>query len=803
MSPLKEAPRGTCVTERGTEAQRDTEQVAQRARTWKESTMDCSKEPPQYTTEVTSGNYYKPESGWLDRGALTNGKCEEEEEEDKEKEEEEKEKEEAKEEEEKYKEEEEEEQQSRWLSAVLTGSMSRTHVICGLGLPTAVHSSTALWPISTTLVVGACVMCGKPLGNLSAATTTSRPPRSCQVLHAARHASFDQLFPFLWASGLTLAEFPRPSLQRPCEKTRYDRRRNEHAPVASARSFVPQPAPHIHKGLARTINQWLISGELLGNEAKGGDEGVGGNRKPQGRCTLRSHDVTHLERYSALCACLCRPYWLHTSAHGSRKMDEVHESLKIPCLVRTATVFAQIPSQGVLSRGLKSLHPKESVVGNCCAELYGGLQQEMNQANSAIEDIHYLSVHYYYRLFTSQDSNSPPCLQVGENLSRHPHPSRQKLSTVKWSGERWPALSIEVLRADEASQQSPAVISETTGNPHQDDRTGNRARVLPNGSPVVPVTPPHSITITDIHLKHSTSPEFSRDLRALPCKIGTLLVCYHTPLSFHTTNTSSAVISYPLLTSVLVADVPRCTRLYLITTIQPDGSTKTPNPTALRRGGGMVAERLACCLLPRRTEFNPRPGHRIFACGNSAGRCRWSAGSLGNLTFPPPLHSGAAAYLPCITLIGSQDLAVESSSNFFTHLTPAAVCSRPIAEKFLQMTRCVGHPPKSSASPAWGGGRDTSQVGWQSFWAARRRTSERVCLGGRVEVVHLPQCRTAQREGERDMERERGGERYGERETRDITPPPSPNPISRHRPLSVRRARNTACCKNGERGVGV
>ncbi|KAJ8873418.1 hypothetical protein PR048_024234 [Dryococelus australis] len=42
--------------------------------------------------------------------------------------------------------------------------------------------------------------------------------------------------------------------------------------------------------------------------------------------------------------------------------------------------------------------------------------------------------------------------------------------------------------------------------------------------------------------------------------------------------------------------------------------------------------------------FNPRPGHRFFASGNSAGRCCWSAGFLEDLPFPPPLHSGAASY---------------------------------------------------------------------------------------------------------------------------------------------------------------
>ncbi|KAJ8866143.1 hypothetical protein PR048_033667 [Dryococelus australis] len=37
---------------------------------------------------------------------------------------------------------------------------------------------------------------------------------------------------------------------------------------------------------------------------------------------------------------------------------------------------------------------------------------------------------------------------------------------------------------------------------------------------------------------------------------------------------------------------------------------------------------------------------RIFACGNRAGRCRWSVGFLGDLLFNPPFHSGAAPYSP-------------------------------------------------------------------------------------------------------------------------------------------------------------
>ncbi|KAJ8896994.1 hypothetical protein PR048_002340 [Dryococelus australis] len=50
----------------------------------------------------------------------------------------------------------------------------------------------------------------------------------------------------------------------------------------------------------------------------------------------------------------------------------------------------------------------------------------------------------------------------------------------------------------------------------------------------------------------------------------------------------------------------------------------------------------------------------IFACGCRTGRCRWSAGFLGDLPYLTPLHSGAAPYSPRFTLIGSQDLDMSA-----------------------------------------------------------------------------------------------------------------------------------------------
>ncbi|KAJ8874040.1 hypothetical protein PR048_024880 [Dryococelus australis] len=58
---------------------------------------------------------------------------------------------------------------------------------------------------------------------------------------------------------------------------------------------------------------------------------------------------------------------------------------------------------------------------------------------------------------------------------------------------------------------------------------------------------------------------------------------------------------------------------------------------------------------------------RIFASGNSAGRCHWLAGFLGDFPFSLPLHYGAAPSSSHFTLIGFQDLAVKSNPNLSTH----------------------------------------------------------------------------------------------------------------------------------------
>ncbi|KAJ8886158.1 hypothetical protein PR048_012367 [Dryococelus australis] len=61
--------------------------------------------------------------------------------------------------------------------------------------------------------------------------------------------------------------------------------------------------------------------------------------------------------------------------------------------------------------------------------------------------------------------------------------------------------------------------------------------------------------------------------------------------------------------------------------------------------GTAGAERLACSPPTKANRVPSRPGQsQIFACGNRVGRCHWSAGFLGDLPFPQPLHSDATPY---------------------------------------------------------------------------------------------------------------------------------------------------------------
>ncbi|KAJ8869316.1 hypothetical protein PR048_030891 [Dryococelus australis] len=71
-----------------------------------------------------------------------------------------------------------------------------------------------------------------------------------------------------------------------------------------------------------------------------------------------------------------------------------------------------------------------------------------------------------------------------------------------------------------------------------------------------------------------------------------------------------------------------------------------PLPPFTQSGPGtFLPERLACSPPTKVIRVqSPAGSVRISACGNRAGRCRWSAGFLGDLLFPPPFHPGTALY---------------------------------------------------------------------------------------------------------------------------------------------------------------
>ncbi|KAJ8868624.1 hypothetical protein PR048_030163, partial [Dryococelus australis] len=86
-------------------------------------------------------------------------------------------------------------------------------------------------------------------------------------------------------------------------------------------------------------------------------------------------------------------------------------------------------------------------------------------------------------------------------------------------------------------------------------------------------------------------------------------------------------------------------------------------------GGGGVAERGSARPPPRRSGFNPRPGHSGYSHvgivpDDAVGRRVLS----GNSNFPPP-PLRRCSILTSITLIGSQDLDVKSCPNLFTQFT--------------------------------------------------------------------------------------------------------------------------------------
>ncbi|KAJ8868493.1 hypothetical protein PR048_030021 [Dryococelus australis] len=110
----------------------------------------------------------------------------------------------------------------------------------------------------------------------------------------------------------------------------------------------------------------------------------------------------------------------------------------------------------------------------------------------------------------------------------------------------------------------------------------------------------------------------------------------------------------------------------------------------------VVAERLVCSSPTKANRVqSPAGSHQIFASGNRAGRFRWSAGFLGDLPFPPPLHSGAAPLTPRLALFGSQGLRclerplpLHSSLYFQYQLSFHEMSNSPACKSHPSLDRC-------------------------------------------------------------------------------------------------------------------
>ncbi|KAJ8884581.1 hypothetical protein PR048_016438 [Dryococelus australis] len=90
---------------------------------------------------------------------------------------------------------------------------------------------------------------------------------------------------------------------------------------------------------------------------------------------------------------------------------------------------------------------------------------------------------------------------------------------------------------------------------------------------------------------------------------------------------------------------------------------------------------LSRVLIPTRANHArfPTVSISVFASGNRAGRYRWPVGFLGDLPFPPSLHSGTAPYSPRLTLVDFDDLVVMGRP----HLSTSHACCRLVGSKDL------------------------------------------------------------------------------------------------------------------------
>ncbi|KAJ8878138.1 hypothetical protein PR048_022605 [Dryococelus australis] len=115
-----------------------------------------------------------------------------------------------------------------------------------------------------------------------------------------------------------------------------------------------------------------------------------------------------------------------------------------------------------------------------------------------------------------------------------------------------------------------------------------------------------------------------------------------------------------------------------------------------RRRGGVVVRLLASTSVD---VLDSRRGrYRIFASGNRARKCRWSAGFLGDLPLPPPSHSGAATYSPHFAFIGSRVHDVKSRPDISLRSTASDGATRTETE-LQERGDLHSQPPLSLSLP--------------------------------------------------------------------------------------------------------
>ncbi|KAJ8881536.1 hypothetical protein PR048_018018 [Dryococelus australis] len=107
---------------------------------------------------------------------------------------------------------------------------------------------------------------------------------------------------------------------------------------------------------------------------------------------------------------------------------------------------------------------------------------------------------------------------------------------------------------------------------------------------------------------------------------------------------------------VLRADEGESRRVWSNGGVKGQGNGRSPSKPADQRHRSVRFSHAKIRERPRRSKANmarlPAGHFRIFARGNCAGRCRWSAGFLRDILILPPLHSSVDPYRSRFTLIG-------------------------------------------------------------------------------------------------------------------------------------------------------